>query len=229
MKTPRCLYSATFKMYYPFQHIFPEMELRTCKTVSALPTDGDCGDILLIWGGGDVHPSLYGKENEGSYVGCTVSERDQLESALLMRAIERKMFVIGICRGAQLACAAAGGILIQDVGGHGRSHPIQTDEGKTILSSSLHHQMLYPWNVEHNMLAVSAPSRSRHYIGITDKELENVPRHPNGTLVEPEVLFFPTITTFAIQGHPEFMEHKSEFNVYIAEQARQLHELHTSR
>jgi gamma-glutamyl-gamma-aminobutyrate hydrolase PuuD len=135
---------------------------------------------------------------------------------LLERAIEEKIPILGICRGAQLACAAAGGILIQHVDGHARSHSIKTSDGKEMVTSSLHHQMMFPWEVEHELIAWASPSRSNNYVGITEEEAKHIPEK-DGIYVEPEIVWFPKIKCLAIQGHPEFMDDKCLFNQYTKE------------
>ena len=167
--------------------------------------------ILIIWGGSDIHPSLYGRENVRSYVDAGPSRRDIAEYNLMIRAVELKMPIVGVCRGAQMACALAGGILIQHVNGHGWAHHITTSDGRKVMTSSLHHQMMYPWNVEHTLLAWASPSQSKMYLGITDDELLRIE-------VEPEVVWFPTIHCLAIQGHPEMMDPACNFNKYVKDQ-----------
>mgnify|MGYP001611761046 CR=1 FL=1 len=128
--------------------------------------------ILLIWGGSDIHPSLYDRENQGSIVGINKSERDIIEWDLLQAAINKRLMIIGICRGAQMLCAAAGGILIQDALGHGYSHMMTTKENEHIQTSSLHHQLMYPWNIEHKLFAWHSPKtwEPENYSGLTVQE-----------------------------------------------------------
>jgi gamma-glutamyl-gamma-aminobutyrate hydrolase PuuD len=171
---------------------------------------------LIIWGGGDIHPSLYGRPNYASGTGKTLSDRDVVEVKLLEKAIEAKIPILGICRGAQLGCAAAGGILIQHVNEHGRSHMMATSDGKEMVTSSLHHQMMFPWEVEHELIAWASPARSNKYVGITEEEAKHIPKKEE-LYIEPEIVWFPKIKCLAIQGHPEFMDNQCLFNLYIKE------------
>jgi putative glutamine amidotransferase len=69
---------------------------------------------LMISGGPDVHPSIYGEEPHPA-LGPTEPDLDAFELELLRRADERGMPILGICRGEQLLNIARGGTLIQDI------------------------------------------------------------------------------------------------------------------
>jgi len=78
-------------------------------------------DGLLFTGGGDISPTAYGAEPEESVRGVSI-ERDTFEFELVQRAQERKMPVMGICRGMQVINVALGGTLIQDLPSHTGVH-----------------------------------------------------------------------------------------------------------
>ena len=71
-------------------------------------------DGILIPGGADVDPSVYG---EARHERCEVSDppRDRVELQLIRWALEDGKPVLGICRGIQLINLAAGGTLYQDL------------------------------------------------------------------------------------------------------------------
>lgn len=167
------------------------------------PNDLSTSDgVLIIWGGEDITPAFYG-ERPGSRTGAreTPSQRDSLEWALAKRAVEIGLPILGICRGAQMMCAMSGGKLVQHVSGHANGgHDLITDTGKTIRTNSLHHQMMFPWDVEHKLIAWSSKQRSSVYLGEDDRPIERA-----STMPEPEVVYFPTTGALAIQGHPEFI------------------------
>ncbi len=78
-------------------------------------------DGLLITGGKDVDPAVYGQEPHPS-TDQPGEQRDAWEFALLRAALQRQIPVLGICRGAQVLNVALGGTLHQhlpDVIGHG--------------------------------------------------------------------------------------------------------------
>jgi putative glutamine amidotransferase len=72
-------------------------------------------DGLLLAGGADVHPNEFG-EPVAPYCGEIDRARDAVELQLLRWAIDRKMPILGICRGIQVLNVAAGGTLYQDIG-----------------------------------------------------------------------------------------------------------------
>lgn len=71
-------------------------------------------DGLLLSGGHDVYPLLYGEE-PCRQIGAVWPERDHFDMLLLKRAEARKIPVVGICRGLQIINVAHGGTLYQDL------------------------------------------------------------------------------------------------------------------
>lgn len=74
--------------------------------------DLDAVDGLIIGGGDDVSPELYGGTITAS--ARIDPARDRLERDLASAAFERNIPVLGICRGAQMLNIALGGTLHQD-------------------------------------------------------------------------------------------------------------------
>jgi putative glutamine amidotransferase len=120
---------------------------------------------LLLSGGGDVAPATYGAEDAG---GCDDVDAgvDAWELALIGAARERRLPVLGICRGMQLLAVAHGGALAQrvtDPGMHpgmgelppdeslARRHEIVLDSGSALAGlfgaerldvNTIHHQVV---------------------------------------------------------------------------------------
>lgn len=70
-------------------------------------------DGLLLSGGDDLDPVLYGQSNMGSR--GVDAGRDALEFALTRAFLHTGKPLLGICRGMQVLAAALGGTLIQDI------------------------------------------------------------------------------------------------------------------
>lgn len=181
----------------------------------------DCA--LVIWGGQDIGTSLYGQT---SHYGSPYepSNRDLLEIALAEKALKEDIPIIGVCRGAQLLCALGGGKLIQDVDHHTGSHPIITHDGEEMITTSLHHQMMFPWEMKHRLYAWASPSRSKYYHGEGEPvEFPDIARDRDGEIIEPEIVWFHDLKTLAIQGHPEFFsDHKVPFIKYCNKLIKEL-------
>jgi len=69
---------------------------------------------LMLTGGEDVTPALYGAEPHPA-LGHVNAGRDAFEIALVHAARERRLPTLAICRGIQIANVALGGTLVQDL------------------------------------------------------------------------------------------------------------------
>jgi putative glutamine amidotransferase len=119
-------------------------------------------DGLVLSGGADVDPALYGRSPHPR-LGRVERRRDDLELALAREALRRDVPVLAICRGQQLLNVAAGGTLIQHIPSEfpgavehdapgrriRRVHRVEVSEGsrlrailgqETVLVNSFHHQ-----------------------------------------------------------------------------------------
>ena len=77
------------------------------------PAHDERFDGLVISGGNDIGPELYGGDDMPK--ARIDRDRDTLEIAWIQRALDEGWPVLGICRGAQLLSVVLGGSLIQDV------------------------------------------------------------------------------------------------------------------
>lgn len=71
-------------------------------------------DGLLLTGGGDINPALYGETPHESYQ-ASEEGRDEFEVALVRAAVDAGLPIFAICRGMQLLNVALGGTLVQDI------------------------------------------------------------------------------------------------------------------
>lgn len=165
--------------------------------------------LLVFTGGHDVWPELYGENIlQGTFFS---THRDLYEGRMFEIAQANKIPCVGICRGAQFLCVKAGGKLVQDITGHLVSHLLLTNDNRTILSNSSHHQMQLPPE-DAVPLAWSNNRMSRYYMN-GDGDNIHVDK-------EYEVVYYPNINSLGIQGHPEWGNASEEFIEYSREVVR---------
>lgn len=70
---------------------------------------------LLLTGGGDVDPSLYGDETKHEETYGVIPARDEMELKLIPQFIDAGKPIVGICRGLQILAVFFGGRLYQHV------------------------------------------------------------------------------------------------------------------
>lgn len=71
-------------------------------------------DGLLLTGGGDIDPTLFGEEPLPG-LREIIPERDHMEIALSRRLLEEDKPILALCRGCQILNIAAGGDMYQDL------------------------------------------------------------------------------------------------------------------
>ena len=115
--------------------------------------DPSCAGLVLC-GGPDLDPALFGQENRGS--GPPDPVRDRAELALIRFYMDRGLPILGVCRGIQILNVCLGGTMLQDLGERNALHkgerdvfhPVQTAPGSLLerlfgpapTVNSAHHQ-----------------------------------------------------------------------------------------
>jgi putative glutamine amidotransferase len=82
----------------------------------------DALDGIVLAPGRDVEPEHYGQPRH-PLLAATEPRRDAFELELVARALERRVPILGMCRGIQILNVALGGTLLQDVSMAASSHP----------------------------------------------------------------------------------------------------------
>ena len=72
-------------------------------------------DGLLLPGGGDIDPEIYGEVRHPNTQYVNEERNDEFEISLFREAIEKDIPVFGICRGIQIMNVAMGGSLYQNI------------------------------------------------------------------------------------------------------------------
>lgn len=147
---------------------------------------------LLLPGGGDVDPSLYGQAN----IACTDMdpERDTFELYALSQAVALGKPVLGICRGEQLINVFFGGTLRQDLPGHSR----------TVEHLDRLHQVCTAPSFLTELYGAESIVNSAHHqaVELPGAGLQPVQWAPDGTT---EALEHDALPIWAVQWHPERM------------------------
>ncbi|MEA2374793.1 MAG: putative glutamine amidotransferase [Thermoleophilaceae bacterium] len=86
----------------------------------------DLIDALLLASGNDIDPASYGTAR-AEETETVDTWRDRFEIALALRALERDMPLLAVCRGMQLLNVALGGTLVQNLPRDGRHRPTDAD------------------------------------------------------------------------------------------------------
>jgi putative glutamine amidotransferase len=93
----------------------PGVELRKLSHFAKNAGELDDCDGLLLTGGGDVDPRLYGRGDAHEMASEVDEQRDTFEMGLIRRAMKLGMPLLGICRGMQLTNVVLGGTLHLDL------------------------------------------------------------------------------------------------------------------
>lgn len=126
--TKNTLNEVKFRMYENWLLRFnPSIEFCELSVGWNRPDGVDGCDGLLLTGGGDVHPGSYGKGEALERASDVSSARDEFEFTIIDRAFERKMPILGICRGLQSMNVHLGGTLYLDLESDGFSRHTEID------------------------------------------------------------------------------------------------------
>lgn len=172
-------------------------------------------DGLLLTGGGDVDPVLYGEPRHET-ISDAEPGRDEFEIDLARRALDAGLPMLAICRGAQVLNVAAGGSLVQDI--------------PSTIAASLGHSVGEPKDALAHPVSVSPGSRlaaalgasldagsvcrvnSRHHqsVGRLGRVLVGTAVAPDGVVEGIEVPHAGFC--IGVQWHPETFWRTGEFN-----------------
>ena len=126
----------------------------------------DSADALLLAGGGDIQPQLYGA-TALTTLDHVDRVRDEFEIRALARARDTGMRVLGICRGAQLLAVASGGSLIQDLPAAG--YELHVDVRHDRHYAGLQHSVkTEPGTVAERLLAGMEQVNSHHHQAVAE-------------------------------------------------------------
>ena len=123
-------------------------------------------DGVLLPGGGDIDPRVYGQEAQSAEVYDVNRVQDAEDISLALHVLNTRMPLLAICRGMQVVNVARGGSLIQDMSTHHRNHVASVMVSSNVdalgLSSPVmeascyHHQMIDRLGTGLEVIALSA-------------------------------------------------------------------------
>nr|WP_202550936.1 gamma-glutamyl-gamma-aminobutyrate hydrolase family protein [Streptomyces sp. SID8352] len=167
-------------------------EAGTRETVTRL-------DGLVITGGHDIHPALWGGGPDDA-AGPIDVLRDEYEIALATAALDLLLPVLGVCRGAQVLNVARGGQLVP----HLPDHPVDHVSGTLPVHTLQHEVRLAEGSLARRLYGPSTRVNSLHHqaVGRCGRGITVTGRAPDGTA---EVIEVPGSPVLGVQWHPEWM------------------------
>ncbi|MGA7161833.1 MAG: gamma-glutamyl-gamma-aminobutyrate hydrolase family protein [Bacteroidota bacterium] len=126
--TRNTLKEETFNAYKGWLFRFnPAIEFRELAYEKNQPGEIEGCDGLLLTGGGDIHPKVFGRSDGVAQTDGVNEQRDNFEFKVIEMALERLLPVLGICRGMQSLNVYRGGTLHLDLVSGGYSRHDETD------------------------------------------------------------------------------------------------------
>lgn len=155
---------------------------------------------VVLPGGGDIDPALYGGEHCDALYDVN-PEQDALDLTFARSALETATPVLGICRGAQVLNVAAGGTLHADLAPSTVAHSHTPAQGEP-LTFAWHPVAIVPSRLRDAIGADSISVASGHHQGIATLGASLRPTALAGDgLVE--AFEDERGTAFGVQWHPE--------------------------
>lgn len=158
-------------------------------------------DGVLLTGGHDVSPSLYGQEPLAGLETCPA--RDRMDATALRLALREDKPVLGICRGIQLMNAALGGTLWQDLP---TQHPSDVDHHMAPPYDRVAHEVrILPGTPLHELLGQDLLGvNSYHHQAVRDVAPGLVPMAVSTDGLVEAVYAPGQRFCWGVQWHPEF-------------------------
>ena len=164
----------------------------TCLSISDLSA---CQGLVFP-GGGDITPAFFGERDRGSR--CVDTELDILQLQALEYGIQRRIPILGICKGMQIINVGLGGGIIQDLPTAQRHRYLDGDQ--------YHETSNTPGGFLYHLDGASMTVNSAHHQGLgkLGKGLRAVSRCPLDECVEG--ICHESLPVIGVQWHPERLD-----------------------
>lgn len=197
----RPIVKSPFSELHPEDEFPPEIEVQNGLD-AADPSLLDDVSGLILPGGGDIDPAVYGCPRHPRTHNVSLV-RDRFELAVLQLALDRDMPVLAICRGMQLLNVGLGGTLEQHLGDRPGRLPHDRDRPR---AEPAHKVRLAPGSILAGILGTTEMAvNSHHHQGLerVADELIEVGWAEDGVLEAVEARTRSCV--IAVQWHPEVM------------------------
>ncbi|MEU6187619.1 gamma-glutamyl-gamma-aminobutyrate hydrolase family protein [Nocardia sp. NPDC047038] len=216
-----------------FMSDFSERIARAGGVPVNLPYDAD-PDALCHWlsgvvvtGGQDVHPAYWGGDlsvvrdaDPRDDPMVHDAERDRFEIALVRAALDRKIPVLGVCRGLQILNVALGGTLIPHLPPGSVEH---LSTSPPLTDGADDHKVTFePGSIAERIFGASAVTNSWHHQAVDrcGTGLIVTGRTADGVV---EAVELPGMPVLGVQWHPEWMEREDPaLSWIVAEGSRRI-------
>ena len=190
---------------------FRKIGVKVTTVYSLRKVDPDKYDGLIIPGGHNIDPKMYGARRSKYTYGTNI-KKDKLQIRAIKRFVEAGKPVLGLCRGCQVINVAFGGTITQHIPWHRGYRKVKNIKGYWMYrmygakksTYHFHHQCVK--KLGEGLVATSYDARSRHIESIQHKSLPvyGVQWHPDCDI--------------KIQGNKIFKEFRKICRNNIAEQ-----------
>jgi putative glutamine amidotransferase len=181
--------------------------LSPCSSKKTIKKIAETIDALLISGGRDIAPVLYGEKHEITSIKPVSEKRFYFEKFFLKEIMSLKKPVLGICYGLQFLNVFQGGTLYQDL-----SQDVRT---RVINHRSWHRIKIYKESKLYHILGVeSIKVNSSHHQGIKKlgKGLAASARSEDNLIEAIELKNYPFY--IGVQWHPERVSDRYSLNLF---------------
>lgn len=175
-------------------------------------------DGILLTGGTDIDPNIYGKRPM-PHCGRVIMERDAYDLLIARYCYDQKLPILGMCRGIQLLNVSRGGTLYQDLGKEaGLTHCYMGNVGPR--NYRVHTTSFTPGSILHRIFGDQVRTNSFHHQGVWEpgENVEVTALAEDGAVEGIEISGGASFMV-GVQWHPEMMydaeDQKALFRAFV--------------